>query len=122
MIDASREDDMCEILGAADFLLTDYSALAFDAAFINLPVFLYVYDLKEYIRDRGQLSWNLHDLPFPYAENMDDLCRQINDFELDVYNESLQKMWKSTELKEDGQAAKLIADIIEYGVEKYEMH
>ncbi|WP_033171368.1 CDP-glycerol glycerophosphotransferase family protein [Selenomonas sp. ND2010] len=113
IIDASREEDMCETLGAADFLLTDYSALAFDAAFMNLPVFLYVYDLKEYIKERGQLSWNLEGLPFPYAENMDELCRRMNSFELEGYKKALQKLWKITELKEDGQASKQIVDIIE---------
>ena len=113
IIDASREEDMCETLGAADFLLTDYSALAFDAAFMNLPVFLYVYDLKEYIKERGQLSWNLEELSFPYAENMDELCRRMNSFELEGYKKALQKLWKITGLKEDGQASKQIADIIE---------
>ena len=113
VIDASSEDDMCETLGAADFLLTDYSALAFDAAFISLPVFLYVYDLKEYIKERGHLSWNLEELPFPYAENMDELCRRMNSFELEGYKKALQKLWKITELKEDGQASKQIVDIIE---------
>lgn len=113
VIDASREDDMCETLGAADFLLTDYSALTFDAAFIDLPVFLYVYDLKGYIKDRGQLSWNLQDLPFPHAETMDELCRKISGFEVNGYKEALQKMWKITELNEDGHATNKIVDIIE---------
>lgn len=118
VIDASSEDDMCETLGAADFLLTDYSALAFDAAFISLPVFLYVYDLKEYIKERGQLSWNLEELPFPYAENMDELCRLINSFKLEDYKNTLQKMSKITKLKEDGQASKKIVDVIEKKLEK----
>ena len=118
VIDASSEDDMCETLGAADFLLTDYSAVAFDAAFISLPVFLYVYDLKEYIKERGQLSWNLEELPFPYAENMDELCRLINSFKLEDYKNTLQKMSKITKLKEDGQASKKIVDVIEKKLEK----
>lgn len=113
VIDASCEDDMCETLGAADFLLTDYSALAFDAAFMGLPVFLYVYDLKEYIKERGQLSWNLQYLPFLHAETMDALCRQINSFELEDYKKELHKLWKTTELSEDGKASKQIVDIIE---------
>ena len=55
---------MCETLGAADFLLTDYSDLAFDAAFMGLPAFFYVYDLKDYIGERGNLLFDLDELPF----------------------------------------------------------
>lgn len=112
VIDASYEDDMCEVLGAADFLLTDYSALAFDAAFMDLPVFLYVYDMKDYIKDRGKLTWNLQDLPFPHAATMDDLCREINKFELKSYKKALKKLWIMNGVKEVGQASREIVNII----------
>jgi len=118
VIDASREEDMCETLGAADFLLTDYSAVAFDAAFMDLPVFFYVYDLKNYIGERGHLLFDLDDLPFPYAETMEDLCGKINDFAQDDYAKALQGVWKTLGLKEDGQASGRIADIIEARLEK----
>lgn len=118
VIDASREDDMCETLGAADFLLTDYSALAFDAAFMGLPVFLYVYDLNEYIKDRGQLSWNLQDLPFPYAETMGGICIKISEFDLEIYEKKLHDLWKIIELMEDGHASNIIAGIIELRITK----
>ena len=44
---------------------------------------------------------------------MDELCRRMNSFELEGYKKALQKLWKITELKEDGQASKQIVDIIE---------
>lgn len=113
VIDASHEDDMCETLGAVDFLLTDYSALAFDAAFIDLPVFFYVYDFKDYIGERGHLVFDLDELPFPYAESMDELCSRIGSFVLEDYKEALQELWKATGLREDGHASSRIADIIE---------
>lgn len=118
VIDASREEDMCETLGAADFLLTDYSAVAFDAAFMDLPVFLYVYDLKEYIKDRGQLSWNLQDLPFPHAETMGGICIKISEFDLEIYEKKLHDLWKIIELMEDGHASNIIAGIIEVRITK----
>lgn len=112
IIDVSKEEDMCDVLGAADFLLTDYSAMAFDAAFIELPVFLYVYDLQEYVKERGKLNWDLHDLPFPYADNMADLCKLIETFDIEGYKKCLQDLWEQTELIEDGMAAGRIADMI----------
>lgn len=118
VIDVSSEDDMCETLGAADFLLTDYSAVAFDAAFIGLPVFFYVYDLKDYIGERGHLLFDLDELPFPYAETMNDLCQQIDSFVSDEYKKGLQGLWENLGLVEDGQASTRIADIVEARLEK----
>lgn len=112
VIDASREDDMCETLGAADALLTDYSALAFDAAYIYLPVFLYVYDLKNYIEDRGDIVWDLEDLPFPYAENMDELLCCIDRFDNEDYSKSSGVLWRRVGVIEDGHASVRITDII----------
>ncbi len=116
LIDASKEDDMCETLGACDVLVTDYSALAFDAAYMRMPVFLYVYDLQDYIRERGKLIWDLQELPFPYAESMEELNACIQNFEEGSYIIALEKLFKDTELKEDGKASARIADIIENNV------
>ena len=113
LIDVSRDDDMCETLGAADVLITDYSAMAFDAAYIGLPVFLYVYDFNEYTEDRGNLLWDLRELPFPCAEDMDGLRRVIDLFEIVAYEKRLQEFLQHTEFFEDGKASMRIADVIE---------
>ncbi|KHM51653.1 hypothetical protein NZ47_09290 [Anaerovibrio lipolyticus] len=113
IIDASKEDDMCEVLGAADVLVTDYSAMAFDAAYINMPVFLYVYDLNDYTKERGSLMWDLQTLPFPYGENMDDLVRRIELFDNDKYSETVAELFNELEVKEDGNASRDIVNVIE---------
>lgn len=118
VIDASLEDDMCETLGAADALVTDYSALAFDAAFMGLPVFLYVYDIKDYMGERGNLLWDLRELPFPYADNTEKLCRLIEEFDIERYGKALSEIWEQVELKEDGKASVRIVDIIEERLKK----
>lgn len=113
VIDASCEDDMCETLGAADVMVTDYSAVAFDAAYMGLPVFQYVYDLQDYIGERGHLLFDLDELPFAYAEDMDGLCQSIESFDESAYEKGLQELWQRTELLEDGRASERIADVIE---------
>ena len=113
VIDASLEDDMCETLGAADAMVTDYSAIAFDAAYMGLPVFQYVYDLRDYIGERGHLLFDLDSLPFPYEEDMDGLCRAIETFDEAAYGQGLQELWQKTGLKEDGRASERIADLLE---------
>ena len=37
----------------ADYIITDYSAVAIEASVLNKPLFLYVYDIEEYGNNRG---------------------------------------------------------------------
>ncbi|MBQ7479092.1 MAG: CDP-glycerol glycerophosphotransferase family protein [Selenomonadaceae bacterium] len=112
VIDASREDDMSEVLGACDMLLTDYSAMSFDAAYMHLPVFLYVNDLQEYIDERGGLMWDLGKLPFLKAENDDVLLRAIEDFDGKAYEQELSAFLAELEILEDSRASARVADLI----------
>lgn len=118
IIDASKEDDMCEVLGATDVLVTDYSAMTFDAAYINIPVFLYVYDLRDYIKDRGELMWDLQTLPFSVAENMEELVHSIELFDNDKYFGHLAEFFNEQEVKEDGHASNNISDVIEREIDR----
>jgi CDP-ribitol ribitolphosphotransferase len=40
--------DILELMHVAKFIVTDYSAVVFEAALINLPIFLWNYDYEEY--------------------------------------------------------------------------
>ena len=42
-----------ELLAAADYLVTDYSAIAIEAAVLNVPTCYYVYDYEEYHSKNG---------------------------------------------------------------------
>lgn len=53
-----------ELLTVADLLITDYSAIAVEAAVLGLKTFYYLYDYDEYIRQNGL---NL-DLPSEFPE------------------------------------------------------
>ena len=113
VVDASKEDDMSEVLGACDILLTDYSAMSFDAAYMHLPVFLYVNDLQEYIDERGGLMWNLEELPFIKAESDDELFHAITQFDEIAYEKNLADFLSELEIMEDGSASQRVADLIE---------
>ncbi|MBE6095237.1 MAG: hypothetical protein E7199_07195 [Schwartzia succinivorans] len=113
VIDASKEDDMSEVLGACDILLTDYSAMSFDAAYIHLPVFLYLNDLREYIDERGSLMWNLEELPFVKAKTDDELFHAITQFDEIAYKKKITTFLSELEIMEDGSASMRVADLIE---------
>lgn len=48
-----------ELLKIADYVITDYSAIAFEATVVNKPIFFYLYDLNKYEENRG-LNVNLN--------------------------------------------------------------
>ena len=113
LIDVSQVDDMYELLAACDAFLTDYSSAAFDAAVMNIPVFLYCDDYNEYEGERGKLLWDLRDLPFPLAEDDDELEQQVADFQQMEYLEKLATLFKDCGMEESGEASKRVADFIE---------
>jgi len=42
-----------DLLKIADYIITDYSAVAFEAAVLDKPIFFYLYDIDEYKENRG---------------------------------------------------------------------
>lgn len=49
----ARGVDLADLLPLCSVLITDYSAIAFEAAAIDVPAFFYVYDIDSYARDTG---------------------------------------------------------------------
>jgi len=113
IIDISAEDDLYEILAAADAFVSDYSSAAFDASYMKIPVFLYADDLEEYINDRGKLTWEIEDIPFPLARNTIDLVKEIEYFDMHKYLEKLNEVFERMNVLEDGKASERVADIID---------
>ncbi len=113
IIDISQVDDMYEILAACDVFMTDYSSAAFDAAIMKIPVFLYADDYEEYEKERGKLLWDMRTLPFPLSLNIEQLEKQIGQFDEAGYQDSLKIFFEQVKLLEDGNASKRVCDFIE---------
>lgn len=112
IIDVSRIDDMYEILAGCDAFMTDYSSAAFDAAVMDMPVFLYCDDYEEYEGERGKFLWDLRKLIFALAINDDELRNQIEEFNMDLYRDQLEKLFDETKMVEDGNAAEYVGAFI----------
>lgn len=112
VVDVSRVDDMYEVLAGCDGFMTDYSSAAFDAAVMRIPVFLYAEDYGEYEKERGELLWNLRELPFPLALNEKELKMRIRWFDEDEYLRKLERLFQDTEMVENGDGAAKVADMI----------
>lgn len=112
VIDVSREDDMYRLLAGCDALITDYSSAAFDAAVMEIPIFLYCDDYKEYEKERGSLLWDLKKLPFGMALDNDELRKRIEEFDDLKYRRGLEEFFTETGMVEKGDAAKKTVDFI----------
>jgi len=112
IIDVSRADDMYEILAGCDAFMTDYSSAAFDAAVMEIPIFLYCDDYKEYERERGTLLWDLRELPFAFAEDDEKLEVEMNGYNEEESSNNLQKFMMDVNMTEDGKSAECLYDAI----------
>lgn len=92
-VDATRYEDMQELLCAADVLITDYSSSMFEVAMKQTPCFLYVPDRETY--DRG-FYFKLEDLPFPITSDINSLAQQIHFFDENKYLEDLKYFYTNT--------------------------
>ena len=89
-------------------LITDYSSSMFDFAMQGRPCLLYATDAKAY--DRG-FYFNLNELPFPLAENKEQLLSAIDSFDSEAYAARLNTFFtERVGLKEDGHAAEALAE------------
>ena len=107
IVDASKIDDMYEILAGCDAFLTDFSSAAFDAAVMRIPVFLYADDYSEYEGERGKLLWDLKDENFPFRLSINDetLKENISGFDERDFQCKLIQLYKDTDMIETGKSA-----------------
>ncbi len=109
--DATRYDDMQELLAASDAVVSDYSSLMFDYGLTRRPCFQFATDIEAYQKDRN-FYFPLHEMPFPLAENNDALEQAV----LHWSREEAEKAWEQFcgrfGIHEDGKAAARCADWI----------
>jgi CDP-glycerol glycerophosphotransferase len=131
VLDVSVDDDMYDLLPAMDALVTDYSTVAMDASFGDIPVFLYADDLEKYIHDRGSFLWNVAEradgkvknnktmtpgldvtLPYTIAETNEELKENILCFDEAKYKESMECFKRDVGLVFDGRASQKVAEVV----------
>lgn len=109
VIDVANRD-LHSLLLFCDVLITDYSSVEMDFALLKRPVFQLCRDLGEY--DRG-FYIQPQTLPFPFATNDDELCRNIETFDTQEYLHKLDTFNRDViGLKETGHASMAVAQWI----------
>lgn len=77
-----------DLLKIADYVITDYSAIAFEAAVLKKKLFFYLYDIQEYQEERGLNISLKQEMPSVTYNNVAQIAETI---EKQTYNE---KEWK----------------------------
>ena len=120
VIDVSDYEDGGELVAACDMMISDYSSIMFEPAFVHKPVFLYAPDKAEYINHERRLLIDYDSLPFDIAENDEELCRIIGEFDNQEYDSRLDTFFEKYGVHEDGhaseRAAKYIAELMSRGI------
>lgn len=112
VIMVSDYPDSQELMAAANILITDYSSLMFEPAYVGKKVFLFAPDRDEYIEKERTLIFDYDALPFPIAEKNDELVDVIRSFDEFQYQSQLSSFLKKYEVNEDGHASERAADIV----------
>lgn len=94
-----------EVILRSDYLITDFSSIANDMAFIlGRPVFLYAKDYEDYVANRG-IRKEAVEFPYVRANSMEELIQKIEEFSLDDYTEKLDSYVKNYPVFGEGVAS-----------------
>ena len=111
-INASGFDSGEELVAAADVLISDYSSIMFEMAFVGKPVFIYAPDRKEYLMNERGFLIDIDSLPFQISGTNEELLNQIKSFDLSAYKKRVERFLDSYGIHEDGHASERAADFI----------
>lgn len=112
VIDVSDHHDPEELVALADVLVTDYSSIMFEPAYVKKPVFLLATDRKKYLNIERGFLLNYDKLPFPIAESNKELVANILNFDIENYKKDLKSFMQFYGVHEDGHASERAAEYI----------
>ena len=112
VVDVSDYYDSEELVAASDIMVTDYSSIMFEPAFVKKPVFLLAVDKDEYIDGERSLLIEYDHLPFPTAKSNEELVRNIVCFGQEEYDAKVQSFLDEYGVHEDGHAGERAAGFV----------
>lgn len=112
IIDATKYEDMADLLLVSDVLITDYSSCAGDFALLGRLLLLYQPDRKEYESIDRTLYFKLEDSPYYIAESQHELEDIILHSSEEATRENCEQILQFYGTKETGKASEIVAEII----------
>lgn len=116
IIDASVISDVQDLLIAGDALITDYSSIEMDFSLTGKPQFQFFVDGNDW---QNLTYIDPKALPFPYAEDNDELISNILNFDEETYKFKLSKFNNEVVgLFDDGHACERVEDWMKTQIRK----
>ena len=112
VVDVSNYEDVMELVAASDVVISDFSSIAMDPAYVLKPVFLYSPDKDVYEKKDYELLLDYNSLPFPISTTNEELSEQIMNFDEIVYKANVQEFLNKYKVHEDGNASERAAEFI----------
>ena len=76
-----------ELLHIADHIITDYSAIVYEAAITQKPIYFYTYDYEEYQINRGTYIDYMSEMPGPICKDFKEIMKMIEENKYDKEKE-----------------------------------
>lgn len=73
----SKKESIQSLIKKSSLMVTDYSSVCFDFAYLNKPVIFFQFDLDEYLANRGSFVNMYTELFGPSVKSLEELIRQI---------------------------------------------
>ena len=112
VINVSEYDDSQELVAASDIVISDYSSIMFEPAFVHKPVFLFAPDREQYINGERDLLIDYDTLPFSVAETNEELKKDIECFDQSEYEKQVDIFLERYGIHEDGHASERASKFI----------
>lgn len=111
VLNASRYDNVQELLAAGDAVISDYSSCGFDYIQLGRPSFLYAEDYEEMKRTKDYY-FRLEELPIPLAFSNEEMLHNIRTFSEEKYMKDRAPFMEQIGYFDDGHASEAIVEYI----------
>ena len=103
--------DGLDVLFVADWVVSDYSTVIYEAGLLGVPVSLFAYDWDTYSRRRSLFIDIAHDVPALFTDDAHEIARTIeaDDFDADAWDEFTAR---NIALPEEGTCTARVVDHI----------
>ena len=105
------------LIRLADVMITDYSSICMDFAFLEKPIYFYAFDLEKYVSDRSFYEDYESYVPGPVARDFQTLLNLLNNNVAQSYQRRMYDFKFYNFGEQDGNASKRVVDRIIYDKE-----
>lgn len=80
----AKEFSSFDMLFVADYVISDYSCIIYEAAVLNIPLYFYNFDMILYLKERGLAIDYYKELPGVISKNPEEIFESIEDKPYDM--------------------------------------